>query len=633
MIEYNVSDHWADDDPDWLKSLVSSLDLRRGSSTVLPLTTIVSEISEWVLLASGSEAWRPGPNRNSLRLDLTESIKAIGTTLKAQIATQLTAFNEAFNRLIQSSGPVLKQPPGIRTDAVWTDVDSTAAQLQKVLVEDDAVRASWDDLVAASKDRTLERREYRPIAELLFAQLERRGMPAEQAARDLISIVAFGHDPDDIPAGERDTPLDDRPSKARTLVGTPVEVQPTVVWLGYKGRINVHLTAGRVSFYLAQWAIPNAEPEPGRFEFDHKEELWKLVQHGHIFRISERVDEEDDVDTIVRVDLGLTTRAGALERAIEMVDVIMSVSLHRSGGIRLQLAEHAVLRAGQWAGSGRRAVPSLTGFPNDTYGAGMAAEAIERHGPRLAEALAREVLPRFLAAAIQVQTTADHPFSRDMALRKPSEADISSVIPLSDRVVQHVAAHAAMHPDELFTLLGDQWAHARWLTDLRRAAGMCLLGGGDRNELLNELTREWMLDRPKRPWILFLADRADDFLSLCRLEHERSWIRRMFASISDHPAFTTLINDYQDEGAVLEARRRRVRNALVHGNPASFAVVQSVREYSEFLGRGGLNQAIEAFVEGIDPATALETRTDEYRATQAGQDAASFWRARTAARE
>jgi hypothetical protein len=76
-----------------------------------------------------------------------------------------------------------------------------------------------------------------------------------------------------------------------------------------------------------------------------------------------------------------------------------------------------------------------------------------------------------------------------------------------------------------------------------------------------------------------------------------------------------------------------VRNALVHGNPVSFAVVQSVREYAEFLGRGALNLALEAFVEGKDPATALATRTDEFRAMRGGQDAASFWRASTAARE
>jgi hypothetical protein len=263
----------------------------------------------------------------------------------------------------------------------------------------------------------------------------------------------------------------------------------------------------------------------------------------------------------------------------------------------------------------------------------MTAKAIGRHGPRIAEALAREELPRFLAAAIKVQTTADYPFSRDMALRKPSEADISSVIPLSDRVVQHVAAHAAMNPDDLFTVLGEQWAHARWLTDLQLAADMCLLGLFEPNSLLDELTGEWMSDSPTHPWILFLANRADDFLSLCRLENERPWIEHMFGSINDHPTYTALIHDYTNEGTVLAARRRRVRNALVHGNPVSFSVVQSIREYSEFLGRGALNLALEAFVEGADPAIALAIRTDEFRAMQGGQDAASFWRASTAERD
>ena len=162
---------------------------------------------------------------------------------------------------------------------------------------------------------------------------------------------------------------------------------------------------------------------------------------------------------------------------------------------------------------------------------------------------------------------------------------------------------------------------------------MCLLGGGSRHELLDELTREWMADRPKRPWILILADRADDFLSLCRLEHERTWIGHMFASIGDHPTYSALITDYTKEGTVLEARRRRVRNALMHGNPASFAVVQSTREYSEFVGRSALNLALEAFVEGADPADALMTRTEEFQAMQKGHDAASFWRAKTPARK
>ena len=217
-----------------------------------------------------------------------------------------------------------------------------------------------------------------------------------------------------------------------------------------------------------------------------------------------------------------------------------------------------------------------------------------------------------------------------MALRTPSEADVSSVIPLSDRVVQHVAAHAAMRPNDLLSDLGERWAHARWLSGLQRAAGMCLLGGSGRSELRDELVSKWMSDHPDEPWLLFLADRADDFLSLCRVEHERAWITRMFASISSHAAYRTLVEEYTAEGSILDARRRRVRNALVHGNPATFAVVQSVREYAEFVGGAALHLALGSYVEGTPPAAALAERSDEFIAMAGGQDAATYWRERVA---
>lgn len=203
--------------------------------------------------------------------------------------------------------------------------------------------------------------------------------------------------------------------------------EPTVVWLGYKGRICRHVDAGRVCFYDAHWVVPNAAPDG--LDFAHKSELWELVQHRYIFRVAELVDEESDVDTVVRVDLGTTTMARAVERATAIVDVIMNVSIHRVGGIRPQLAQFGVLRSGRHETGGGHIVPNEAGFPNDTYGAGITTAAIEQHGPRIAEALARADLPLFLAAAIEVQTTAERPFSRDMALREPSAADVSSVIP------------------------------------------------------------------------------------------------------------------------------------------------------------------------------------------------------------
>ena len=628
MIDYNVSDHWSPTDPDWIKSLVSSLDRGHGTSKVLPLPVIVSEIAAWEKFASGTDAWDSRPNRKSLKCDLDESTGAIGPSLRALIAGPLAAFEAALVVLVSSPGAILRQAPGARADPVWADVSSTAADLLVALRTDEAVRACWDDLVAVAQDRPLAGREYRPIAELLFEQIRVRGLQPDAVFRALVSLIAFGRDVGEAPLGVRDTPLDQRIERARSLVGTAATMETTVVWLGYKGRIHQHLEAGQVSIYDAHWTVPNAEP--GRFEFPHKAELWELVQHGYSFRVAVRVDEESDVDTLVRVDLGITASADLVERATRIIDAIWNISIQRTGGILPQLAEYAVLRSGKRAAAGHYAVHTTTGFPNDTYGAGITTEAIQRHAPRIAEALAREELPSFLAAAIEVQTTADRPFSRNMALRPPSDADIRAVIPLSDRVVQHVAAHAAMRPNDLFELLGKRWAHVRWLTDLGVASSMCLVGGRHDGELRTELTRELHSTHPKQPWVLLLADRANDFISLNQLEHERAWIVRMFASISDPVVYRALAHKYASEGEVLQARRRRVRNALEHGNPASFAVVHSVGGYAEFLGSTGLNLALESFIEGTDPAVALATRTGEFIAMESGRDAASYWRDRVA---
>ncbi|WP_345472990.1 hypothetical protein QMQ05_03305 [Glutamicibacter ectropisis] len=610
-----------------MKSLVSSLDLRHPSTTILPLTAVAEEILRWVELASGVDAWKKTANRNSLDQDIAQSAGALGVHLGSHIANELAAFQASFAALSLSGTAVLSQPPGAsRVAPQWVAMLTATQNLLTALKSDDAVIASWDDLVAVAQNRALEGREYRPIADLLTDQLRHRGLEAESMVRGLVSIMAFGRDPEEMSFDGADTSYTDRLEQARAYVVTPATIEPVTVWLGYKGRVGVEMTAGRVSFYEPLWAIPNAQP--GRQEFDHKEELWDIVKDGFSFRVPELADEKGDVETLVRVDLGSTTAAGAVERASAIVDIIINVALHRSGGIRPQLTEHVVVRSGVPSSFGHSAVWDRTGFPDDTYGAGMTSDAINAHGPRIANALAQQQLPRFLAAAIEVQTTLDLPFSRDMALRKPSEADISSVIPLSDRIVQHIAAHAAMDPNDLFQLLGEKWAHARWLSDLEVAARMCLLGGGVDHALHHSLTVEWHSSHPKQPWILFLDDRRDDFLSLCRLEHERAWIQRMFDSISNHAKYSALISEYEDEGAVLEARRRRLRNALVHGNPAAFTVVESVRSFAEFTSGTALYIALESFVEMTDPQNALAERTDEFIALQGGTTAAIYWRER-----
>ncbi|MCF6508664.1 hypothetical protein E9549_14795 [Blastococcus sp. MG754426] len=107
----------------------------------------------------------------------------------------------------------------------------------------------------------------------------------------------------------------------------------------------------------------------------------------------------------------------------------------------------------------------------------------------------------------------------------------------------------------------------------------------------------------------------------------------MFQSVRSQDSYAALIEEYTAEQMVLEARRRRVRNALVHGNPASFTVVESVRDYSEFQSGTALQLGLESYVSASDPVSALAKRTAEFEAMRLGQNAASYWRDRVAARD
>ena len=622
MYDFNVSDHWPGDEPVWVKSLASSLDRRNGASTVLPLALTVEEIVDWAELASGEEAWNNKWNRRSLLADLQQSTDAVGATLRRIIDGALTQFSDAFANLIVDRNPALLEPPGARSHVTWSALLSAANNLLDLLDSDDAVAASWDDLVAAAQDRRLARREFRPIADLLYAQLTRRGMNAEQAFKDLLWMIAYGNSPDNLPTERHDLPAEARTARAREIAITAADTHDVVVWLGFEGRVSARLDAGSVTFYDALWAVPNAAP--GGQDFAHKAELTELVGHPGLFKVAEHIEEKSDAETLVRVDLGHIHLAGAADRAREIVETIFNVALHFGGGIRPHLTQYGVLADGELHLSSFIGSRRETGFRDDHYGAGITAEAIDEHGPEIADALARQGLPRFLAAALEVQTTADHPFSRDVALRTPSQADISSVIPLSDRVVQHIAAHAAIRPNDAFNILRRRWAHARWLGSVRYAVHLCLAGGGQRNDLRDELVREWY--NPKGPWVLFAADRAGELLSICRVESERAWIERVLASISDYDLYCELIQEYEAEGQVLEMRRRRVRNALVHGSPAHFEVVSSVQGYSEFLSSSALHAGMESYTTGSTPIDALEKRTAEATALEGGTDCATYWR-------
>lgn len=630
MIDYNVRDDWADDEPVWMKSLVSSLSRKSHNSAALPLTVAVQEILDWLTFASGEEAWARKDNRASLTTDVDQSVTSIGSALKTVIAGPLATFQTSFAALSTRSSSVLKQGPGMRTDQTWVDLEAAVHGLLAALTTDAAVGACWDDLVAIAKDRTLETRAYQPATDLLFEILERRAQSAEDVFRQAVTMLAYGREPDDFPFEERSVAPENRILRARDIVLTPPVIEPVAVWLGFKGGGHVPvIDAGNVHFFNAAWHIPNAAPE--RPDFPHKAELAEITRHGGIFKWRERLDEGYAVDFLVRIDLGESTAARAFERAVAIVDTIFAVVIHDTNGIRPHLAQSVVVRSGESTRSNFLVSRADPGFPDDHYGAQLTVEGLDRHAAKIADALAKSELPGFLVAALEAQTAADRPFSREYALRTPSEADRRAVVPLADRVVQHVAAYAAIKPGDLVPQLVSKWAQARWTTDVQNAVLHCLLGGGPNSQRTSEMLGQFYASSVEHPWMLFASDHESELLELCRVEHERGSITRMLRSLRDLVTYEELMEEYEAEAAVLSARRTRVRNALVHGNPAQFAVVESVRDHAEFLSNVALASALDAFTSGEAFAHTLNQATDLQTALKNGQTAAAYWRTRVAA--
>lgn len=632
MIDYNVRDDWPAGEPRWMKSLVSSLYRRHGATTVLPLTASVTEILDWVSLASGEDAWRKAANRKSLSADLDQSAVALGPNTRAHLARPIALFQSALSSLDLSKkdgagSVILAQAPGMRTDAAWTDVETTGRALLAALIADDAVAACWGDLVEVARKTTLDHREYRPIADLLYDQLRLRRLEPESVLSSVKEMLAYGRGPSDEPSEEKSLPAEERLTRARSIVLEPAEDEPVVVWLGYLGgRIDFSVEAGNVTFMQAAWFVPNAQP--GRPDFKHKEELSKIVEIG-LFRFPELIEEQPDADLLVRVDLGRTSPAGAALRAENIVGALLNAIIHWSNGVRPELAQTVVLLDGEVSGMSMQATGSVP-IADDYYGLNITAEAIRSLAPDLGNALSTGQLPVYLSAALEAQTAADLPYSRERMLQPARDADVRAAIPLEDRVVQHVAAHAALPPADLFALLLRRWPASRWESDVDRAVRWCLLGSGPQADKVRELQRKLYSTTSKTPWLVFVADNEADLLNVCRIESERAWITRLIHSVSDPTSYAQLIHDYELERDVLADRRTRVRNALVHGNPVGSHVVDSVSSMASYLSRYALRVGLDSFVTGQDVQVILDRELQESASLLAGTSAADLWRAKAA---
>lgn len=627
MIDYHVWDDWPDSDPTWLKALVSSLYRgERRVETALPLGCTVQEILDWVELGGGPEAWAKRANRKSLIDDYHQSVEVLGKSLSTLLKPSTDTLLSALSILNQSNkdkhgNAILKRPPGWRTDPAWTNVENACQNVLAGLVTDAAVKASWGDLVSITQSPMFQRGEHRWAADMLFEQLRLRQCDAKATFREIVNMLAYGRSATDFSFTENTLSVADRLDAAEAIALTTPPEEDVVVWLGYVGGRVDYVVAGSVIFMDARWYGPNADAD--RHDFIGKAELAEL-RRASMFSVAERVDQLSDVDLLARVELGITPVSGAIERAEAMVDALLSLSVHWSGGARPFRAQSAVFHNGQWRESRRR--PRQTALTDDYHGVNLTQTAIIEFAPALGAVLATRDLPRYLTAAVEMQTAADLPFSREQMFRTSLDADIRGVIPLEDRVVQHVAAYAGFTPEALFEQLTRRWPLSRWESDVHHATSLSLLAAGPNHTRILQLRGQLYASNASKPWLVFVADNAKELISLCRVESERSLVERLLRSVSDPVEYHALINEYEAEAKIISSRRARVRNALVHGNPVSMEVVSTIADISSYSSRYALRVGLESFTTGDTVAAILDREQTEQDSLRAGVSVADYWR-------
>ena len=82
-------------------------------------------------------------------------------------------------------------------------------------------------------------------------------------------------------------------------------------------------------------------------------------------------------------------------------------------------------------------------------------------------------------------------------------------------------------------------------------------------------------------------------------DDDRTYAARLVSSIGEPIVAAQIVSKHYSDAQILNARHARVRNALMHGNPAGPRIVQTVREISRFKIGASLGFCLDSFTQGV----------------------------------
>jgi len=564
-----VTEEPSDHDEQLEGSLAYLLDGRIDVHDVLPLTAPLEELI-LSIRHSRVATWRHD-QRESLAVDMDASGAIIGDEVRIELGQALVD--------VQTLAEILLRLRRAQTFARHPDLPrllSRAEALRARLLGADVRRAAWRDIVNGVRSSEPEKLLADRVR-LLFALLAAAHLDVDEDRRYLHWLVKDGAPRTE--GGAQSAPsIAKRLADSEDYVGRVAASGNCIAWVALEGtRLpEFVMEAGPVTFFVAEWAVPNAQHDDGQL-FLHRDELREIAA------ISFTDIPQDPNVVLARVELGHRPSAGALDEAWRRA---------------MFVAGYATLsaRSEPWPKRGWYCLDiddrqSHGWFAPDELFRERTSSQIERIGFELAA----------IARGIAAQTTWSSPelIEAVNCANEARRADVRNRNLLRWRVLEMVAAYTGVEAvDELLDLLKGQWARDALGSRPVRAVIWTVMGvpqgspqWGDARALNGELLKHHLGGR-----IELLVPRAvarsSHLMTLARTELDRRSLGRHLEVLKSSTATLDRLAELDREEELLYRRTRRVRNALMHGDPITIEAISSVDNYLMYMTEFALQEAI-----------------------------------------
>ncbi|WP_345045530.1 hypothetical protein [Georgenia daeguensis] len=547
--------------------------------------------------------------------------------MRADVEAGLSVCGEAFQGQFQPFADALTGALNQVAVGPRVDRDADVARLRvvshqaKARLQSPPLRvAAWQDLAEAARTDRPDITVIEPRIALLNAMLVGAGVDPGERFRRLADVLSpsaatLARDPDAVPPDWTDA---QRLEAADPLLREPAAAGHCVAWLTFAAaRLpEFVLEIGPATLFDADWCISNALAPPWQ-EFRYRDELTRVIAHDH-GRGTLDPNAGPRHEVLARVDLGHRPPFGWEEEAVAQVRSLVGLVAIRTGAPSWRRAGFSCLVVDGEVSTysiGTGDEPLFT--EPDHYGMNGFADALADYRAELAGLLSTGRLPADVAEALRLIGEAGQIDSRENALNGTATIAEQTVIVLQVAAVERLAAYSGMDSDAFMSELAADWALARYHQNLAWAVERCLSGVGGGGDAIFHRVVSFPSGRRSLSFVAAFEIR-DQLIAACPGLFDRARAETLLASIGDADAASRLLASFKAETSVLMGRLSRCRNGLMHGNPVALESVQSVRDFSRFVVRAGLDHSIRSIAESRPVADLLVASNRRRRVTLDG---------------